>query len=52
MAPIYEEVCAELGVPADAAKLAAMQAANAATLAELEAKIADAGAFRGGGGAQ
>lgn len=42
LAPIYENTCAQLGLPVDAAKLAAMQAKNAERLAELEAKITDA----------
>lgn len=52
MAPIYEEVCAELGRPADAARLAEMQAANAKAVEELEAKIADQGGCLSGGGAR
>ena len=42
LGPIYEHFCAELELPVDAAKLAAMKAKNAARLEELEAKIKDA----------
>jgi hypothetical protein len=41
-APLYEATCAELGWPVDAAKLAAMRAAHAATLATLDAALAEA----------
>lgn len=44
MAPIYEEVCTELGAAPDANRLAQMRERNAARLAELEEKITDAGA--------
>lgn len=43
MAPLYEEVCAELGCGVDSARLAGMRAANEKRLAELEEKITDAG---------
>ena len=43
MAPIYEEVCAELGAAPDANRLAQMRERNAARLVELEEKITDAG---------
>jgi len=39
MAPLYVAVCEQLGWPSDAALLAKMQAANAATLEKLEARI-------------
>lgn len=42
LAPIYEHVASELGLPVDQAKLAAMKEKNAAKLAELEDKIKDA----------
>jgi hypothetical protein len=42
MAPLYEVLCAELRAPVDAALLATMRTANAAELAALEAKVADA----------
>lgn len=42
LAPIYENICSEVGLPLDQAKLAAMKAKNAEKLAELEAKIKDA----------
>lgn len=43
MAPIYEEVCAEVGHSSSAAALEEMRQHNAQRLAELEEKIADAG---------
>ncbi len=43
MAPLYEEVCAELGVSGNATALAEMRERNAKQLAELEEKIKDAG---------
>lgn len=43
MAPLYEEVCEELGVAPDASRLALMREKNAVRLAELEEKISDAG---------
>ena len=43
MAPIYEEVCQELGTSSDGAALAGMRESNAKRLAELEEKIKDAG---------
>lgn len=42
MAPIYEEVCAEVGHSSSAAALEEMRQHNAQRLAELEEKIADA----------
>lgn len=45
MAPIYEEVCQELGASSDEAALAGMREANAKRLAELEERIKDAGAL-------
>lgn len=42
MAPLYQYLCTDLGLPLDAAKLAEMQAANTAKLVELEAKTKDA----------
>lgn len=42
MAPIYEEVCQEMGCSADGARLAAMQEKIAKRLVELEEKMADA----------
>ena len=46
MAPIYEEVCQELGTSSDGALLAGMREANTKQLAELEEKIKDAGVCR------
>lgn len=43
MAPIYEEVCAEVGHGSSAATLEEMRQHNAQRLAEIEEKIADAG---------
>lgn len=43
MAPLYEEVCAELGVGGDAAALQQMRERNVKQLAEMEEKIKDAG---------
>lgn len=42
LAPIYEHLCSELGWQPDAARLAAMRAANATALEEHDAKIKDA----------
>eukprot|EP00887_Chlorella_sp_A99_P003104 scaffold9.g3104.t1 len=42
MAPVYEAVTEELGIAPDAAALAALRAANAKRLEELEARIKDA----------
>ena len=42
MAPFYQLLCTELGIPADSAKVAEMQAAIAAKLAEIDEKIKDA----------
>ncbi|KAI8462724.1 MAG: 26S proteasome subunit RPN7-domain-containing protein [Monoraphidium minutum] len=42
LAPLYEHLCAELGLPKDERKLAEMRAANEKQLAELEAKAKDA----------
>jgi 26S proteasome regulatory subunit N7 len=42
LAPLYEHVCSELGLPKDEAKLAEMRSANTQRLAELEAKLKDA----------
>ncbi|KAL6763621.1 26S proteasome regulatory complex [Haematococcus lacustris] len=42
LAPIYESLCAELGLPVDSAKLQDMKSKNAAKLVELEAKLSDA----------
>ncbi|PRW60726.1 26S proteasome non-ATPase regulatory subunit 6-like protein [Chlorella sorokiniana] len=47
MAPVYEEVCTELGAAPDANRLAQMRERNAARLAELEEKITDAEANAG-----
>lgn len=41
-APLYQYLCSELGWPVDSGKLAELQAANAAKLAELEEKLKDA----------
>ncbi len=43
MAPLYEEVCSELGVAEDAAALSEMRERNTKQLAELQEKIKDAG---------
>lgn len=43
MAPLYEEVCSELGVAKDAAALSEMRERNTKQLAELQDKIKDAG---------
>ncbi|EFN60012.1 hypothetical protein CHLNCDRAFT_55933 [Chlorella variabilis] len=42
MAPLYEEVCGELGVSGNAAALGEMRERNAKQLAELDEKIKDA----------
>lgn len=42
MAPLYEQVCAELGWTVDKAKFDAMTEVNEKTLKELEDKIKDA----------
>ncbi|KAI3429495.1 hypothetical protein D9Q98_005584 [Chlorella vulgaris] len=42
MAPLYEEVCSELGVAEDAAALSEMRERNTKQLAELQDKIKDA----------
>ncbi|RCN46202.1 PCI domain protein [Ancylostoma caninum] len=42
MAPLYELICAELGVPVDAAQLAKMKENNAKRLKEIDAEIEDA----------
>ncbi|CAJ0604250.1 unnamed protein product [Cylicocyclus nassatus] len=42
MAPLYELICGELGVPADAAQLSIMKENNAKRLKEIEAEIEDA----------
>lgn len=39
---MYQYLCSELGWPIDSGKLAELQAANAAKLAELEEKLKDA----------
>lgn len=43
MAPVYDEVCSELGVGGDAEALQQMRERNAKQLAEMEEKIKDAG---------
>lgn len=43
MAPIYEDVCAEVAHSSSAASLEEMRQHNTQRLAELEEKIADAG---------
>ena len=42
MAPFYEALCEEFGWEVDAALVASMEEVNAAKVAELDAKIADA----------
>jgi len=42
MAPFYKLVCEQLGWPVDAAKLSAMEAANATELQALDDKIKNA----------
>lgn len=42
LAPLYEHLCGELGIPKDEAKLSSMKAINEQRLSELEAKIKDA----------
>ncbi len=42
MAPFYQLLCTELGIPMDTAKVAEMQTAIAAKLAELDEKVKDA----------
>lgn len=42
MAPLYELICGELGVPVDAAQLAAMKENNTKRLKEIDAEIEDA----------
>lgn len=48
MAPLYEEVCGELGVSGNAAALGEMRERNAKQLAELDEKIKDAGGSAAG----
>lgn len=42
MAPFYEHICAQLQIPVDQAKLAAMQKVNAAKVTELDKAVAEA----------
>lgn len=42
MAPAYEEICEELGLPVDAAKLEALRTANQQRLDKLDATVKDA----------
>ncbi|KAK9817917.1 hypothetical protein WJX72_004298 [[Myrmecia] bisecta] len=41
-APLYQQICSDLGWPVDTSKLEAMQKANAAALAEADERIKDA----------
>lgn len=42
MAPLYELLCAELGVVPEASQLSEMKAANTKRVTEIEAEIEDA----------